>query len=427
MRWVFGIIALLLVVVGAVGLFLWLTSSMGGEEKLLKDLLTFKAELHSPSRPTFSPDGKRLLTLEYENSGKPDKRPTGRAYVRIWDLETGEELRRFESMRNFEPFASAAWSPEGRTVATLSQQQTGGISIWDVETGKILQRFDRDVLGYSRSVFFSGDGRRLVTGGEAGVQVWDLIQHEELRRYSPKKMHVYLGHDGFMPDGRRVLVHSDDHYEFWDAESGLVTPCALASGTTGCMCADGTKCLAIALDKSLCLLDVESGEQLRCFDKEIFKLPAVGRRDSNGVSQPIDEDSGTSNWALDSNGTRALLAIQRIEWVEDPHLGQGPFTDRPVGRGMYRRNLDDCSLQYWDLPAGKRIAQLTGLASFARNGFGVSLVISPDGRRAVSIEGKIARVWELPPPEAVPPGTPATVPKDRSPKREFTTKRRSSE
>ena len=66
-----------------------------------------------------------------------------------------------------------AFSPEGRRLATASQDKTA--RIWDTRSGEQLYTLTHDKLGV-RAVAFSPDGRWLAAGTfRDGVVVWELI------------------------------------------------------------------------------------------------------------------------------------------------------------------------------------------------------------------------------------------------------------
>ena len=80
------------------------------------DIPTNMGWVHSVA---FSPDGRQVLT------GSADKT------ARLWDAQTGQELRRFEG--HTEPVFSVAFSPDGRQVLTGSRDKTA--RLWDAQTG----------------------------------------------------------------------------------------------------------------------------------------------------------------------------------------------------------------------------------------------------------------------------------------------------
>ena len=115
----------------------------------------------------FSPDGRYVL------SGSSDKT------LRLWEVATGKELRRFEGHSG--RVCSVAFSPDGRYVLSGSRDKT--IRLWEVATGKELRRFE----GHSSwviSVAFSPDGRYILSGSEdRTLRLWEVATGKELRRF----------------------------------------------------------------------------------------------------------------------------------------------------------------------------------------------------------------------------------------------------
>lgn len=90
--------------------------------------------------------------------------------VRLWDVNTGKEVRKFSGHTG--AVWCAAFSPKGDRLLTGGDDDT--VRLWDVTTAKELRRFTGH-KGAVRGVVFSTDGTRAVSGGDdRTARVWDL-------------------------------------------------------------------------------------------------------------------------------------------------------------------------------------------------------------------------------------------------------------
>lgn len=117
----------------------------------------------------FSPDGRRAVSAGYADRT-----------LRLWDVEKQREIRRFDGHTG--RLAGVAFSPDGRRVLSgsigelVDRVYTGPdqtVRLWDVETGQELARFDN--RGSVRKVAFSPDGRyALWASGDFSLRLWRL-------------------------------------------------------------------------------------------------------------------------------------------------------------------------------------------------------------------------------------------------------------
>ena len=207
-----------------------------------------------------SPDGKSAL------SGGCDKIAsyTGlcdAGSVRVWNVATGQELRKFEDTG---PVSALAFSPDGKN--GLVATENGVLTLWNVANGRKVRNFNAEwqsdgsswwATAISRdgrfalsgsgdegivavwqvsngrqlgplqghdmrvtSVGFSRDGKTAVSGGiDKTVRLWDLVDHKEIRKFSGHSSVV--NSVAMSPDGAFVLSGSDDGtMRLWNVQRG---------------------------------------------------------------------------------------------------------------------------------------------------------------------------------------------------------------
>ncbi len=121
------------------------------------------------------------------------------------------------------------------------------VRLWDLETGAEIRRLEGHE-GWVRAVAVTADGGRAVSGGEDGtVRLWDLETGAEIRRLEGHEdwvMAVAVTADG----GRAVSSGEDSTVRLWNLETGaeisafyadaLIACCTLTSDNHGIVVAD---------------------------------------------------------------------------------------------------------------------------------------------------------------------------------------------
>jgi WD40 repeat protein len=248
------------------------TLAVGGCVARLLDLATGKDRIpvrgHTKEvrAVCFAPDGRTLVSTSEDGS------------MRLWDVTTGKELRRWESLQPVPD--QVAFSRGGASL--LMSDVYGDLREWDVTTGKELRRFDSRQT--SRFVL-SPDGKHLATAdGDGTLRYFDLHSGKERSRFvlpgREKGGRRLWGDLAFAPDGRHILVgvgHSLDRLPlldkglkqlyFWEMQSGKIVHSFLNSRDHDL---EGVR--AVAVSASGLLAAVVQGSRVRFWDAQTGQL-----------------------------------------------------------------------------------------------------------------------------------------------------------
>jgi WD40 repeat protein len=154
--------------------------------------------------------------------------------ARVWDLETGKEVRRFSWPRQrIEGLAISADATILAAATTIPTEKNHSLRFWDIATGKELPGLsalldaplrmdpaDQPGRGLRSLPIFSPDGRLVVRiRPERSLPVWELA--------TGKKRFRLRGHEGvisaatFSPDGRLLASAAwDNTIRLWDLDTG---------------------------------------------------------------------------------------------------------------------------------------------------------------------------------------------------------------
>jgi hypothetical protein len=145
--------------------------------------------------------------------------------------------------------------------------------LWDLDTGKELRRFEGHKQGID-SLDLSFDGQRLLTGGSDNtVRLWDLATGQQLRQFAGTR-------GVFSENARLVAVASDSpEIDLYDAQTGqqLQKMVGHLGGTTCLAFADDDKLLVSGgNDGALRLWEAKTGKALRTFKLDSHTVLCVG-------------------------------------------------------------------------------------------------------------------------------------------------------
>jgi len=254
-------------------------------------------------------------------------------------------------------------------------------------SGPLCSQCLRPLEGHSSdvsSLMFTPDGRRVVsTSWDKTLRIWDFENGFCLRSLE--------GHSDFVlsaiitPDGSRVVsISRDSTLRIWDLETGdclRIIKGYVDWDATVVMSPDGHRVVLTGRGDTLRVWDIEKGECLHVFkghydDVYSMSISPDGRRVISA-----GEDGELRLWDIETG-----VCLQILKDHESPVLSVdiSPNGKHAISAGCSRAFV-------WSLVTGTCICSLDNCGQYCWN-----LVISPDGRRIVSIVDYVKIVtWDL--------------------------------
>jgi WD40 repeat protein len=368
------------------------TLATGGQDNLIRvwDMSTGRLIRELTGNPnvvgklSVSPDGKRVASLgmtEIKSGGGASVFPWDNR-IRIWNVDTGEQLRLLQmdakgDFFNGHPpgFSMLDYAPDGKTLVTAGAD--GLLRFWDPASGREQRRTDIG-RGGVMSLAFAPDGQTLAVAGSAIRLIDPATGKDKLPQFG----HVWsVFATAASPDGETVATGAEGHVQLWDARTGR--PRKRLDGHEQSVHAvqisnDGRTLVSASRDKTLRIWDLATGTERRRLDTSAAYNVVAVTEDSATVAI-VNDDKSIRLVDVATGKERQHLAGGDGEWV-----GGAAFT--PDGRSLIVWRGDH-TVQVWDLAAGKLARQF----DFAEVNNGKAL-LEPGGARGRSGIAYVAAV-----------------------------------
>jgi WD40 repeat protein len=316
----------------------------------------------------FSPDGRTLA------SGAGD------GLVRLWDVATGKELLVCRGHRD--AINCVAFRPDGKMVATKSHDAT--IRLWDPATGKEEKQLPAVLDEGTSNLVFSPDGKTLATLGNGFLVLWDVATGKEVQRYQ--------GHRGncpsvsFSPDGKTLASAGMDRtIRLWEVATGKELRQCLGHDAIVAsvrFSPDGKLLASAGVDRTIRLWDPATG-------KELHRLMGHAALVSEIAFSPDGKTLASAGW----DHTVRLWDVATGKELPHSRAEEAPVTCAALsGDGkVLATGHRDSSLRFWDAATGRRLPAVIGTGSGV-----IDVALSGDGKVvAARAHDGVVGVWEV--------------------------------
>jgi RNA polymerase sigma factor (sigma-70 family) len=276
-------------------------------------------------------DGKTLLVRGWSKTQTQQAGQMG-----LWSVAEHREIRRLA------PFGErdvhyVAYSPDGKTVASEGR-------IWDTHSGKLLVTLrhhdpqDGHFLSFS-PMFYTPDGKQVITAEPCGAWIWDLATGREARRairWSNYHDRATLSPDGrFLatcgPGGRSRGQSDDPPIIIWELASGQEVARLEAHGEAlllrpfspdGRFLASASRHRGTIPNSTVRVLDLATGREVRRFEGHRGSVNAVAFTPDGRSLVSASEDATALVWDVSDlrdrreSGMRLTPEVLESRWDE---------------------------------------------------------------------------------------------------------------
>jgi WD40 repeat protein len=334
----------------------------------------------------YSPDGRHIASASSVDST-----------IRLWDVETGEQLRSF----GIPGVESLSYSPDGGHIAFGSMDNT--VRVREAETGaEILSLAGRS--SWVRSLAYSPDGRHIAMGStDRTVQVWEAGTGREI--------FALAGHTAtvrsvaYSPDGRRIVSGAaDSSVRVWDAAGGreLYTLWGHTSVVRAVSYDPGGRFIVSgSSDGSVRVWDAGTGEELWTFEGHGAEVHSLAWSPDGFTIASGSSDRTVRLWNVGGAPPRTLRG----------HAGAVVSLAYSSNGARLVSGSADGTVKLWDPAGGRELESFSGYSTRIKSGLAwsptgmvfaaamedntIALLDSEGGRQPRILRGHTGEVYAL--------------------------------
>lgn len=362
----------------------------------------------------FSPDGKSVVSASKDNT------------VKIWDVNTGRCRLTITGKSDFH--TSASYSPDGKYLALASRDNF--IHIVDSLTGNEVKLLDGQSF-IVESIVFSPNGQRLASVSRDDIlQVWDVEKGKSIFTlnnayaiFSPQYNSNRLNSSIFSPDGKYILIPSDESLHMWDIDNKISQVINDFDGKIKnvSFSPNGSYIMAICNNNTIYIWDAQTMKRIHAYTENGHTIRTVLFA-QNESSIYIHSDSDFSqdfySWDIKTEQKteygNLLFPVQSMHFSDDKIIVAGSVGEKLFVKEFFQKKsyklFSDCctginTMKYYNngnkiivcsadkscilnSTSGECILNIEGAGAF-------SIEIDPSETKAFLIKDKRLQIWDI--------------------------------
>lgn len=241
-------------------------AEMAYEDRAQRLVRTFKGHGDAVGAVVFSPDSRSVI------SGGDD------GNIRIWSVETGAVVRTIETPKVplgdfgvLMPSRISSLDIAGDGVRLLSGSGERSLRLWDINTGKELKTLQGHRDRNSMLAFLRSGTQAVSASWDGTFKLWDLATGREVRTFKEDGERHWILFAGFSPSGTTAVSASTDNMvKVWSAADGHLLRTFERKGasiSSAALSPDGTRVVVGFFRGPAVIWDVATGNELVTFAK----------------------------------------------------------------------------------------------------------------------------------------------------------------
>jgi WD40 repeat protein len=360
----------------------------GGNDQVLKIweipsgrlIQTFVGHTAGVKTAIFSKDGRQLISGSGDPPNHEGREPD--FSIRVWDVATGREVRKFEDHRNI--VSSLDISRDGKTL--LSGSYDGTLKLWDYATGRLLRTIEGqngDIRGY-----FSADGSQIFSLNRGQVELWDFASGRDLGVIArgATSHHMALNPNNsqlaFTNDHKVEVVNFKDHAPDVATERAADLIESIAFSQDGKTLAYGQRSGAIAI------VGTDRMRNLRRLSGYAANNLSMAVSPNGSWIASGDDAASVKLW---NTQTGCLAFTLNTESNQINALAFSPDNKLLASSGVKYGSLHETPVELWDVASGQKVLRIsdpTETVDFLR--------FSPYGRwLGIGARAGSVMIWDL--------------------------------